>query len=56
MIGRAAILRHDLPERVRSDYFYRSPHLPVTEKYLREEGLSPAFITYMRNWDGFVAA
>src|SRR5688500_6567179 len=43
MIGRAAILHHDFPERVRSDHVYRSPRLPVTEEYLRDEGLSPAF-------------
>jgi hypothetical protein len=32
------------------------PRLPVTEDYLRDEGPSPAFIAYMRNWDNFVAA
>ena len=56
LIGRAAILRHDFPARVRSDHAYRSPCLPVTEDCLRDEGLSPAFIAYMRNWDNFVAA
>lgn len=56
MIGRAAILHHDFPERVRSDPSYRSPPLPVTEEYLRVEGLSPAFIAYMKGWDNFVAA
>ncbi len=54
-IGRAAILNSDFPERVRSDHTYRSPGLPVTEEYLRNEGLSPAFIAYMMNWDHFVA-
>jgi 2,4-dienoyl-CoA reductase-like NADH-dependent reductase (Old Yellow Enzyme family) len=56
MIGRAAILHHDFPERVRSDHAYRSPPLPVTEDYLRQEGLSSAFIAYMKGWDNFVAA
>ena len=55
IIGRAAILHHDFPERVRFDHAYRSPDLPVTEEYLRNEGLSPAFIAYMMNWDNFVA-
>jgi 2,4-dienoyl-CoA reductase-like NADH-dependent reductase (Old Yellow Enzyme family) len=55
MIGRAAILRHDFPARVRADPSYSSPSLPVSEAYLRNEGLSPAFIAYMRNWDNFVA-
>lgn len=55
LIGRAAILRHDFPERVRRDPTYQSPPLPVTVQHLRQEGLSPAFIKYMGNWPGFVA-
>lgn len=55
VIGRAAILRHDFPRRVLADPSYASPSLPVTEQHLRDEGLSPAFVTYMRNWKGFVA-
>jgi hypothetical protein len=30
--------------------------LPVTPEYLAAEGLSPAFVTYMDNFKGFVAA
>jgi len=56
LVGRAAILRHDFPERVRRDPAYRSPPLPVTAEHLRDEGLSPAFIKYMSSWQGFVAA
>jgi 2,4-dienoyl-CoA reductase-like NADH-dependent reductase (Old Yellow Enzyme family) len=56
LIGRAAILRHDFPNRVRKDPAYQSPALPVTEQHLRDEGLSAAFIKYMGNWPGFVAA
>ena len=29
--------------------------LPVTADWLRAEGLGPAFIEYMRRWEGFVA-
>jgi hypothetical protein len=29
--------------------------LPVAEAVLVEEGLSPSFIGYMKNWKGFVA-
>jgi 2,4-dienoyl-CoA reductase-like NADH-dependent reductase (Old Yellow Enzyme family) len=54
VIGRAAILRHDFPERVRRDAAYRSPPTPVTIEHLRNEGLSPPFIKYMRQWPGFV--
>jgi 2,4-dienoyl-CoA reductase-like NADH-dependent reductase (Old Yellow Enzyme family) len=55
LIGRAAVLRADFPEMVRQDPAYVSPDLPVSEEYLRKQGLSRAFIGYMRNWDGFVA-
>lgn len=54
-IGRAAILRHDFPRRFAADAEYTSPALPVTATHLREEGLSPAFVSYMGNWKGFVA-
>ncbi len=56
VIGRAAILRHDFPDRVRRDAAYQSPALPVTVQHLLDEGLSPAFVKYMRNWPGFVEA
>ena len=55
LIGRAAILRHDFPERVRRDPAYTSPPLPVSRDHLREEALSEAFIEYMRRFPGFVA-
>ncbi len=56
VIGRAAILRHDFPNRVKADPAYQSPPLPVTVQHLADEGLSPPFVTYMRNWPGFVEA
>lgn len=55
MIGRAAILQNDFPQRVRANPDYISPSLPVSADYLVQQGLSPEFISYMRNWDGFVA-
>jgi 2,4-dienoyl-CoA reductase-like NADH-dependent reductase (Old Yellow Enzyme family) len=55
MIGRAAIICHDFPQRVRADPDFHPPALPVTEEHLATEGLGPAFIQYMRNWKGFVA-
>jgi 2,4-dienoyl-CoA reductase-like NADH-dependent reductase (Old Yellow Enzyme family) len=54
VIGRAAILRSDFPERVRRDPAYGSPPLPVTAEHLLEEGLGGPFIAYMRSWPGFV--
>jgi 2,4-dienoyl-CoA reductase-like NADH-dependent reductase (Old Yellow Enzyme family) len=54
-IGRAAILHHDFPERCRQDPRFEPEALPVSESYLRAEGLSDRFIGYMRKWEGFVA-
>ena len=55
LIGRAAILHHDFPQRVAADPDFASIALPVTRDYLRNERLGPAFLEYMSNWKGFVA-
>jgi 2,4-dienoyl-CoA reductase-like NADH-dependent reductase (Old Yellow Enzyme family) len=55
LIGRGAILRHDFPEQIRRNADYASPALPVSVEHLRQEGLGPAFITYMQGWKGFVS-
>jgi len=54
VIGRAAILHHDFPKRVAADPNFTAIATPVSEAYLREEGLGPAFVNYMRTWQGFV--
>lgn len=55
LLGRAAILHHDFPRRAASDPDFEPVALPVTDAYLRNEGLGDAFIEYMRRWQGFVA-
>jgi 2,4-dienoyl-CoA reductase-like NADH-dependent reductase (Old Yellow Enzyme family) len=55
IVGRAAILHHDFPERVRADTGFRARELPVTPQYLGREGLGPKFVDYMGNWKGFVS-
>ena len=55
LIGRAAILHHDFPVRAQADDQFEATALPVTEQYLRDEGLGPAFVKYMSGWRGFVA-
>jgi 2,4-dienoyl-CoA reductase-like NADH-dependent reductase (Old Yellow Enzyme family) len=55
VIGRAAVLHHDFPLKVQRDRSFVPVSLPVTASYLHQEGLSDAFVTYMRNWKGFVA-
>ncbi|WP_374471310.1 NADH:flavin oxidoreductase [Phenylobacterium sp.] len=56
VIGRAAILHHDFPERARKDAGFEPVARPVSPAHLEAEGLSPSFVEYMRNWPGFVAA
>ena len=56
VVGRGAILRHDFPKRVQADANYISPPTPVTIQHLLDEGLSPAFVQYMRQWPNFVEA
>lgn len=53
-IGRAGILRHDFPERVRRDPLYTSPSQPVSPEELQAEGISPAFTDYLRTFPGLV--
>jgi 2,4-dienoyl-CoA reductase-like NADH-dependent reductase (Old Yellow Enzyme family) len=55
LLGRAAILHHDYPQRLAADADFRPISLPVTREYLRAEGLGPAFVDYMNTWRGFVA-
>jgi 2,4-dienoyl-CoA reductase-like NADH-dependent reductase (Old Yellow Enzyme family) len=55
VIGRAAVLHHDFPRRVAADPAFKAAALPVSPEYLANEGLSPTFVKYMRNWKGFVA-
>jgi len=54
VVGRAAILHHDFPNRVKADHGFEAVGLPVTAGYLRSEGLGEAFIKYLDNWKGFV--
>ncbi|OZV67520.1 NADH:flavin oxidoreductase [Winogradskyella aurantia] len=53
-IGRSAILHHDFPQCVIDNPDFTPIQNPVSEDYLRSEGLSDTFITYMRRWPGFV--
>lgn len=56
-IGRAAILAHDFPQRVRADATYAAPEGPVSPDHLRAEGLGQAFLDYLAwRFPGIVAA
>jgi len=54
MIGRSALLNKDLINQLVANPDYLSPKTPVTKAFLREQGLSDAFIKYLANWKGFV--
>jgi 2,4-dienoyl-CoA reductase-like NADH-dependent reductase (Old Yellow Enzyme family) len=54
VIGRAALLHHDFPIKVQADPSFNAIQIPVSAEYLRNEGLGPAMIRYMRRWEGFV--
>jgi 2,4-dienoyl-CoA reductase-like NADH-dependent reductase (Old Yellow Enzyme family) len=53
-IGRSAILHHDFPVKVMENPDFKSIETPVSKEYLRNEGLSDAFISYMGRWPDFV--
>ncbi|MGQ0502278.1 MAG: NADH:flavin oxidoreductase [Panacagrimonas sp.] len=53
-IGRAAILHHDLPERLRDEPDFVPESWPVTAAHLRQEGLGNDFITYLATWPNMV--
>lgn len=54
MLGRAAILMHDFPNRYAADHGFEAVTPPVTKQHLHQEGLSDRFVDYMANWPGFV--
>ncbi len=55
VVGRAAILAKDFPLKVGADFDYQSPPTPVPASLLREQELSPKFVSYMStSFKGFV--
>lgn len=54
LLGRAAILHHDWPQKARANPDFRPASLPVPRAHLEAEGLGPAFVNYMSTWAGFV--
>ena len=54
MLGRAAILHHDFPNKYQIDPSFMPIENPVSRQHLRNEGLSKKFIEYMSGWKGFV--
>jgi 2,4-dienoyl-CoA reductase-like NADH-dependent reductase (Old Yellow Enzyme family) len=57
IIGRAAIIHHDFPNRLAADPAFAPLLPPVSRDHLLSEGVSPGFLTYLdASFKGFVAA
>jgi 2,4-dienoyl-CoA reductase-like NADH-dependent reductase (Old Yellow Enzyme family) len=55
LLGRAAILHADYPERLRNDAAFAMRATPVTRDYLRDQALGEPFIDYLSTtWPDFV--
>jgi 2,4-dienoyl-CoA reductase-like NADH-dependent reductase (Old Yellow Enzyme family) len=56
MLGRAAMLQHDFPNRYKADPSFKPVEMPVTRQYLKDEGLSQKFQEYVfGRWPEFFA-
>lgn len=54
MLGRAGILHHNYPDLMKANPNFQPIDLPVSPAHLQNEGLSAAFVDYMKAWKGFV--
>ena len=54
MLGRAAMLNHNFPKLYQANSNFSPTDIPVTEDYLKSEGLSNKFIQYISKW-GFTS-
>lgn len=54
-LGRAAVVDHDFPRRLRADAAYQPTPMPASVAHLRAQGVSPPFVEYLRRFDGMVA-
>ncbi len=53
-IGRSAILHHNFAQLAMENPAFEPVKTPVSEDYLRKEGLGENMIAYMKRWEGFV--
>ncbi len=53
-IGTSAILHHNFPKLVMENPIFTPTEIPVTEEYLKKEGLGIKFIEYLKKWPDFV--
>lgn len=53
-VGRSGILHYDFPKQVMTNAHFERIKTPVSQAYLAEQGLGPAFVNYMKKWKYFV--
>lgn len=53
-IGTSAILHHNFPKLVIENPDFKPTAIPVSEAYLKREGLGEKFVTYLKRWPDFV--
>jgi len=53
-IGTSAILHHNFPKLVIENPEFNPVAIPVSEAYLKKEGLGEKFIVYLKRWPDFV--
>ena len=53
-IGTSAILHHNFPRLVIDNPEFEPINIPVSEEYLKKEGLSDTFIKYLKRWPDFI--
>ena len=53
-IGTSAILHHNFPKLVIENPAFTPIAIPVSEEYLKKEGVGEKFIAYLKRWPGFV--
>ena len=56
LLGKAAIVCHDFPQRALQDAAFAAPALPVAPALLQAEGVSPGFVEYLRQMGGIVSS
>jgi 2,4-dienoyl-CoA reductase-like NADH-dependent reductase (Old Yellow Enzyme family) len=54
LLGKGAMLHHDFPNMTKTNPDFQSVALPVSRDYLAKEGLSPAFLDYVKRFDNFL--
>ncbi|MCC2603128.1 NADH:flavin oxidoreductase [Sphingopyxis sp. FBM22] len=54
LLGRAAIIEHDFPQKLQNNVDHAAPALPVTSGHLTAQGVSPKFQSYLSGWPNFI--